>query len=314
MQKVFIDGQEGTTGLKIRERLVGRTDFELIEIDPLKRKNEAARRECLSSADVAILCLPDQASRQAVELVREHSTRLIDASTAHRVAPGWAYGLPELSSTHREAICQARTVANPGCHATGFALGLYPLVKSGILGRDYPIFVNSLTGYSGGGKKVIAKVEGVGAASLWGMRPYALSLTHKHLPEMQHVVGLDYPPGFMPVLGPFYQGMIVSILLENRLLSRRVTARDLHEVLAKYYAGEHFVRVMPFESDDVLDEGYLSPLDCNETNRAEVFVFGHDSQALVAVRLDNLGKGASGAAIQSLNLMLDLPEATGLVI
>lgn len=313
MPNVFIDGQVGTTGLKIRERLVGRTDFDLIEIDPLKRKDESVRRECLSSADIAILCLPDEAARQAVELVRLQNTRFIDASTAHRIAPGWAYGLPELSSTHREAIRRARYVANPGCHATGFALGLYPLVSLGIVGKNYPVVTHSLTGYSGGGKKLIAKYERAGSAEHWAMRPYALSLTHKHLPEMQRVLGLDYPPGFMPVAGPFYQGMIVSTLLESRLLTRRVTARDLHEVLASYYAGEHFVKVMPFESDASLDEGYLSPLDCNETNRAEIFVFGHDSQALVAVRLDNLGKGASGAAIQSLNLMLDRPEDAGLI-
>ena len=181
------------------------------------------------------------------------------------------------------------------------------------LDKSYPIFTNSLTGYSGGGKRVIAKVERVGSESQWGMRPYALGLVHKHLSEMQRVLDLAYPPGFMPVLGPFYQGMIVSTLLECRLLAHRVGARDLHEVLASHYANEHFVRVMPFGADDLLDEGYLSPFDCNETNRAEVFVFGHDSQALVLVRLDNLGKGASGAAVQNLNLMLDLPENTGLV-
>ncbi len=311
--KIFIDGQEGTTGLKIRERLVGRTDFELLEIDPAKRKDEAARRDCLSSADIAILCLPDEAARQAVEFVNRGATRLIDASTAHRVAAGWVYGLPELSSSHREAIRAARYVANPGCHATAFALGLYPLISSGILGKDYPIFSNSLTGYSGGGKRVIAKVESVGPASLWGMRPYALNLKHKHLPEMQHVLGLDFPPGFMPVLGPFYQGMIVSTLLETRLLSRRVAASDLHEILTAYYAGERFVRVMPLDAATFLDEGYLSPLECNDTNRAEVFVFGHESQVLIAVRLDNLGKGASGAAVQSLNLMLDRPEEMGLI-
>lgn len=313
MEKVFIDGQEGTTGLKIRERLVGRTDFELIEIDPLNRKDDSARRECLISASIAILCLPDDAAKRAVELVGHHPTRVIDASTAHRTAAGWVYGLPELSPAHRESIRRAQRVANPGCHATGFALGLYPLVNARILGTDYPIFANSLTGYSGGGKKVIAKVESVGAPSLWGMRPYALSLSHKHLPEMQHVLGLDYPPGFMPILGPFFQGMVVSTLLECRLLNRRMTARDLHAVLASHYAAEQFVRVMPFESAAFLDEGYLSPLECNETNRAEIFVFGHDTQALVAVRLDNLGKGASGAAVQSLNLMLDRPESMGLV-
>ena len=314
MAKVFIDGQEGTTGLKIRERLVGRTDFELIEIDPFKRKEESARRECLLAADVAILCLPDDASRQAVELVRDGPTRLIDTSTAHRVAAGWAYGLPELSHAQRDAIREARFVANPGCHATGFILGLFPLIHAGILGRDYPVVSQSLTGYSGAGKKLIAKYEGGAWTTSREMKPYALGLRHKHVPEMMRYGGLDHPPGFTPVVGPFYQGMIVSTLLECRWLSRAIGARELREAIASHYDDQPFVRVMPFDSEPFLEEGYLSPLGCNGTNRAEIFVFGHESQALIAVRLDNLGKGASGAAVQNLNLMLGIPEGQGLVV
>ncbi len=313
MQSVFIDGQEGTTGLKIRERLAGRTDFTLIEIEPSKRKDDAARRDCLHSCDIAILCLPDEASRKAYEWVHDNQTRLIDTSTAHRTTPGWAYGLPELSRKHRNALREARYVANPGCHATGFLLGLFPLIAAGIVPTSYPFMVNSVTGYSGGGKKLISKYENGDPQLFAGPRPYALGLHHKHLPEMQHVAGLDNPPGFLPVLGPIYQGMIVSTLLHTRLLSRAATAADLREHLAEYYAGERFVHVMPFADDDALDEGQLVPTECNHTNRAEVFVFGHADQAIVCVRLDNLGKGASGAAVQNLNLMLGRPEDTGLI-
>jgi N-acetyl-gamma-glutamyl-phosphate reductase len=313
MQTVFIDGQEGTTGLQIRERLIGRTDFTLIEIEPSKRKDDTARRDCLLGSDIAILCLPDDASRQAYAWVRDHKTRLIDASTAHRTAPGWVYGLPELSAAHREAIRSARFVANPGCHATGFLLGLVPLIAAGVVPTSYPFVVNSVTGYSGGGKKLISKYENGDPQQFAGPRPYALGLRHKHLPEMQHVAGLDNPPGFLPVLGPIYQGMIVSTLLHTPLLSMPVAAADLHERLAAHYAGERFVRVMPFAASDYLDEGQLVPTECNHTNRADLFVFGHGEQAVIAVRLDNLGKGASGAAIQNLNLMLGRPEDAGLI-
>jgi N-acetyl-gamma-glutamyl-phosphate reductase len=312
MKTVFIDGQEGTTGLKIRERLAGRTDFQLIEIDPAKRKDELARRELLLSADVAILCLPDDASRQAYQWVHEHDTRLIDTSTAHRVAPGWAYGLPELSAAHREAVRGARFVANPGCHATGFLIGVYPLVAAGLLPTSYPFVVNSLTGYSGGGKKLIAKYEQGDSTQLSGPQPYSLTLKHKHLPEMQRVAGLEQAPAFLPIRGPFYKGMVVSTLVHLRLLARPTTAAALREQLATHYANEPFIRVLPFAPDAELDDGGLSPLGCNDTNRADIFVFGHDDLALVAVRLDNLGKGASGAAIQNLNLMLGVSEETGL--
>lgn len=312
MKTVFIDGQEGTTGLKIRERLAGRTDFRLLEIDPAKRKDDAARRELLRSADVALLCLPDDASRQAYEWVRESNTRLIDTSTAHRVQPGWAYGLPELSQVHRDAIRGARFVANPGCHATGFLIGIHPLVSAGLLPTSFPFVVTSLTGYSGGGKKLIAKYEQGDPERLSGPQPYSLALKHKHLPEMQRVAGLDQPPVFLPIRGRFYKGMVVSTLVPLRLLARPTTAPALREHLAAHYAGEPFIRVLPFGAESELDDGGLSPLGCNDTNRADVFVFGNDDQALIAVRLDNLGKGASGAAIQNLNLMLGVSEVAGL--
>jgi N-acetyl-gamma-glutamyl-phosphate reductase len=313
MQTVFIDGQEGTTGLEIRERLIGRTDFVLIEIEPSKRKDDVARRDCLLGSDVTILCLPDDASRKAFEWASDHKTRLIDASTAHRTAPGWVYGLAELSPAHRAAIRSARWVTNPGCHATGFLLGLYPLIAAGVVPTNYPFVVNSVTGYSGGGKKLISKYENGDPQQFAGPRPYALGLRHKHLPEMQRVAGLDHPPGFLPVLGPIYRGMIVSTLLHTRLLPKPTTAATLHDRLAAHYAGERFVRVMPFAANDFLDEGQLVPTECNKTNRADIFVFGHDEQAVIAVRLDNLGKGASGAAVQNLNLMLGRPEETGLI-
>jgi len=312
MKTVFIDGQEGTTGLRIRERLAGRTDFELLEIDPAKRKDDAARRELLSRADVSILCLPDEASRQAYAWVHPHKTRLIDTSTAHRVAPGWAYGLPELSPAHRDAVRGARFVANPGCHATGFLIGVYPLVAGGLLPTSYPFVVHSLTGYSGGGKKLIAKYEQGDPEVLSGPQAYSLALKHKHLPEMQRVAGLEQAPAFLPIRGRFYNGMLVSTIVHLRLLARPTTASALREQLASHYASEPFIRVLPFASDAELDDGGLSPLGCNDTNRADIFVFGHDDLALIAVRLDNLGKGASGAAIQNLNLMLGVPEGTGL--
>jgi N-acetyl-gamma-glutamyl-phosphate reductase len=312
MKTVFIDGQEGTTGLKIRERLAGRTDFKLLEIDPAKRKDDAARRECLLNADIAILCLPDDASRQAYEWVRDHNTRLIDTSTAHRVAPGWAYGLPELSPAHREAIRSARFVANPGCHATGFLLATYPLITTGAVQSSYPFVVNSVTGYSGGGKKLIAKYEQGDPNLLAGPQPYSLGLRHKHLPEMQRIAGLDLAPAFLPIRGRFYNGMIVSTIIQPRLLSRPTTPTVLREQFASYYAKERFIRVLPLAAESALDDGGFSPLGCNDTNRADVFVSGHDEQVFIGVRLDNLGKGASGAAVQNLNLMLGVPEENGL--
>ncbi|HEY5961607.1 MAG TPA: N-acetyl-gamma-glutamyl-phosphate reductase [Polyangiaceae bacterium] len=314
MVRVFIDGQEGTTGLEIQERLVGRRDLELINIDPERRKDAEARRACIDSADVTILCLPDAAAKESVALATRATARFIDASTAHRIAPNWVYGMAELAPGQRDQIRNARYVANPGCHATGFAAVVRPLMDAGVITPDYPIFAQSITGYSGGGKKLIASYREGKPEVVAPPRPYSLGLTHKHLPEMRVVSGLDHNPFFVPVLGPFYRGMLVSVPLEVASLKRRLGPAELHALYSQRYAGEVFVKVMPLGDTSSLDDGtMLSPLGCNGTNRMEIFVFGHADQALVVARLDNLGKGASGAAVQNLNLMSGVPETTGLV-
>lgn len=311
---VFVDGQEGTTGLKINERLSERKDIDLIKIDPEKRKDPEERRKLLQEADIAFLCLPDAAARESVALAGGGKTRIIDASTAHRTDPDWVYGLPELSRNQRALIKDAPRVSVPGCHASGFTLGLYPLVREGIVPADYAVTCQSVTGYSGGGKKLIGKYSdgGEGKKDLKSPRFYALGLQHKHLPEMQKVCGLQYPPLFTPIVGDFYQGMSVSVPLLKRLLLKKITPPEVQSLLAEYYAGERFVKVMPYESGSYLDEGFFDATWCNNTNRAEVFVFGNSDQILVITRLDNLGKGASGAAVQNMNIMLGLDEGTGL--
>lgn len=314
MFDVFIDGREGTTGLQIADRLEGRKDLRLLEIPEKDRKNPKVKKEFLNGADLVILCLPDEASREAVSLIESPRTRVIDTSTAFRTAEGWTYGIPELQRGQRDRIRNSKRVANPGCHATGFIMALYPLMQKGILPPDYPVFVQSLTGYSGGGKKLISLYEGQGPkpSGLHAPRHYALHLKHKHLPEMQKITGLSHPPLFTPIVADFYQGMVVSVPLLSRLLTHRISAAKVREVLAAYYEGEPFVRVIPFDSGPYLEEGYLSPLECNQTNRIDLFVFGDEEQILIAARLDNLGKGASGAAVQNMNLMLGLEETLGL--
>lgn len=314
MLRVFIDGQEGTTGLEIHERLSCRRDLEVVQIEADRRKDPEARRACIDAVDVTILCLPDAASKEAVALATNPRARFIDASTAHRTASGWVYGLPELTKGQRDAIRTARYVANPGCHATGFAVLVRPLVDAGVITPDYPVFAQSITGYSGGGKKLIQSYRDGDETRTTPPRPYALGLTHKHLPEMRVVSGLANPPFFVPVLGRFYRGMLVSVPLEVRALTRKLSPTEVHALYAERYAGEPFVKVMPLASAASLDDGtMLSPLDCNDTNRLEIFVFGHAGQVLVTARLDNLGKGASGAAVQNLNLMIGAEETTGLV-
>lgn len=313
MVKVFVDGQEGTTGLKIHERLAGRNDLQILLIDPEKRKDSKARQDLLNAADISFLCLPDAASKEAAALTTNPNACLIDASTAHRTDPGWAYGLPELSAEHRSAIGKANRIANPGCHATGFNILAYPLVKLGIAARDYPFSCHSITGYSGGGKKLIAAYENPDRKATFKYpRPYALALKHKHLPEMQYVAGLAEPPVFDPILGDFYQGMAVSVPLHTRLLAKKMSAKDLRAELAQYYHGQRFVDVKPFESDAWLEEGCFDPTTCNNTNRLEIFVFGHETQALLVARFDNLGKGASGAAVQCMNIRMGVDEGMGL--
>lgn len=312
--KVFVDGEEGTTGLQIYQRLATRSDVELLRIDSERRKDSEARRELLRAADVAVLCLPDVASREAVTLAGDSHVRIIDASTAFRTDPAWAYGLPELNRSQRDRIRSATRVSVPGCHATGFAVLAYPLIQAGILPKDYPVTCTSISGYSGAGKKLIALYEGpdAGSDSMRSPRPYALGLTHKHLPEMQAVTGIDYPPLFMPLVGNFYSGMVVSIPLHARCLSRKATPAEIRGVYAAHYEGERFIRVFPENAETALDSGFLPATACNGTNRIELFTFGTMDRLAVMARFDNLGKGASGAAVQCMNLMLGVDEGIGL--
>ncbi len=313
--KIYVDGQEGTTGLRINEYLAARSDVEILKIDPDKRKDSAERKRLLNAADVAFLCLPDTASREAVAMIDNAHTKVIDASTAFRTDPAWAYGLPELSPAHRQKIKQSKRIANPGCHATAFLLAVYPLVSAGILPADALLTCFSLTGYSGGGKKMIAEYEAPDApAKLKAPRHYALGLNHKHLPEMQKIAGLTHAPLFTPVVCPVHSGLAVEIFLPAQLLKSKASPKELHALLAVHYQNEQFVQVLPFDPALSLDDGQFDITACNNTNRADLAIFGNDTQTVIICRLDNLGKGAAGAAVQSLNLLLSSPEATGLTV
>jgi N-acetyl-gamma-glutamyl-phosphate reductase len=310
---VFIDGQHGTTGLKIRDRLTGRQDIELVEIAEEKRKDPEARKALLNGADVVFLCLPDDAARESVSLIKNPSVCIIDGSTAHRITEGWGYGLPELRKEQRSLIKNSKRIAVPGCHATGFISMLYPLVALGIVGPDYPVTCNCVAGYSGGGKGMIADYETPGAPDyIKNPRPYSLGLNHKHIPEMTKIVGLAQPPLFAPTVVNVYQGEIISIPLISRFLKKSLSAGDVRAALAEYYSGEQFIKVMPYPADAYLKNGFLTFTDCNGTNNVEIFVFGGRDLILLSARFDNLGKGASGAAVQDMNIVLGMPEATGL--
>jgi N-acetyl-gamma-glutamyl-phosphate reductase len=307
---VFVDGQEGTTGLRIHEMLARRPDIEVLRIDADRRKDPAERARLLNAADVAFLCLPDVAAREAVALIDNPRTCVIDASTAHRTAPGWVFGLPELAPGQRAALRGAKRISNPGCHSSAFILLLRPLVDAGLVPAGQSLSATSITGYSGGGKKMIEQYQTSGEPALTSPRPYALSLHHKHVPEMMAHTGLARAPIFMPMVGNFYKGLAVTVPLDLAALG--TTAEAIHAALASRYAGEAFVRVMPLRDPATLEVGAFDVQACNDSNRAEIFVFANDSQALLMARLDNLGKGASGAAVQSMNVHLGLDEGMGL--
>lgn len=313
--RVYIDGHVGTTGLRIREWLAERDDLELLTLPDQRRKDPDARRERILAADLAVLCLPDEAAREAADWVRDNPTRLIDASTAHRVAEGWVYGLPELEPNRRAALRGAKLVANPGCYPTAVILLLRPLVDAGLLRSEAPITVHALSGYSGGGRPLIEKWEDPagGLSSLAYEAPYALDRVHKHVPEMMNYAGLTREPQFIPAVGPFRCGMRVQIPIHAELLAGGDDGKRVWGVLRDRYAGEPFVRVMPLAEPLGVHERSLDPTACNDTNRIHLHVLPHPSGHVLLVGiLDNLGKGAGGAAIQNLNLMLGCAETAGL--
>ena len=315
--KVYIDGKEGTTGLQIYDRLAGRQDIDLLLIDEEKRKDRVERQKLMNAADVVFLCLPDAAAIEAVTMVENPHTRIIDASTAHRVNPAWDYGFPELSKAHREAIVKSRRVANPGCHATGFISIVYPLVTMGILPRDTLLSCFSLTGYSGGGKKMIAQYEAEGRGELLSSPAlYALTQGHKHLPEMQTVCGLQYRPVFTPIVDDYYKGMATTVALHMSQLRGVFTLRGVWKAFSDYYAGQKLVHVAadPTGKDEYIDAGSKIYGGAKAgDNDLSIVVAGNDQQLTITALFDNLGKGASGAAVQNMNLMLGFEETAGLV-
>lgn len=317
MVKVYIDGQEGTTGLKIKERFKNRSDIELMRISEELRKDPAERARLINSADYVFLCLPDEASREAVSFIDSSNdhVRIIDASTAHRTNPDWAYGFPELSAQHREKIANSNRVAVPGCYASGFGAIVYPLVSNGIIPADYPVFAYATSGYSGAGKKAIAVYESDEKPFEFNSpRQYAMSQQHKHLPEMQAVSGLKFKPMFNPMVCDYFSGMVVSVPIQTRTLETPYTAAQIHEMYRKHYEGAKMVEVMPLMTMEEQKGFFLASNTLSGLDKLQVFVFGNDEQVLLCARLDNLGKGASGAAIQCLNIMMGIDETTGLSI
>ncbi len=316
MAKVFIDGQAGTTGLEIAGYLARHPGVELLQIDTAARKDPAARQDLLNSADLVVLCLPDAAAEEAVGLLQNPSTRVLDASSAHRVASAWVYGLPELCPGQREAIAQARRVSNPGCYPTGFLLSVRPLLDAGVLDPAQPLRLTGLSGYSGGGRPLIEKYQALAAQAPGAEQPsmpYGLDLHHKHVPEMHRYSGTQQPPLFVPMVAPYYKGMLVQVPLFFSELAGIDNVQQAHALFSRRYAQEPCIRVLPPQPLASLEEGkFLDPRLANDSNRLDLLLFANAEQLLLVTRYDNLGKGASGAAVQNLNLMLGFNELEGL--
>ena len=315
--KVFIDGAEGTTGLQIHSRLNERNDIEIVSIPPEKRKDAQARSHFINLSNVAILCLPDEAAREAVSFVTNPEVKILDASSAHRVASGWVYGFPELEEKRREEIRNAKRVSNPGCYPTGFLACMRPLVATGIIPIDFPATINAISGYSGGGRKLMEEYQNVSGeqANDYAYGVYGLTFGHKHVKEMHQHSGLQSPPLFVPAVGNFEKGMLVQIPLPLHSLQNPPSGKLIHKTLEEYYQNEKYVSVASLNNDGSLRKGkFLDTQAANNTNQVQIFVFANDEtkEALLVARLDNLGKGASGAAVQNLNIMLGLDEDLGL--
>ena len=311
--KVFIDGKEGTTGLKIFERFAKRSDLEILQIDEEKRKDPVEKAKMINASDYTFLCLPDAAAIESAELCTNPNTVIIDASTAHRTNPAWAYGFPELSAEFRRKIESSKRIAVPGCYASGFISLGYPLVQSGILPKDYPVVIHAVSGYSGAGKKAIAQYEDPSRnPELDSPRLYALTQSHKHLPEMKKITGLDYEPVFNPYVCDYFQGMTVSVGLHSRLLGKKVTAKDVWEMMSEHYKDSRFVKVAGFMGEGTLTEQFIPANTLAGTNNMQIFVYGNDDRIMLTSRFDNLGKGASGAAVQCLNISMGIDEGTSL--
>ncbi|MGI6731824.1 MAG: N-acetyl-gamma-glutamyl-phosphate reductase [Anaerovoracaceae bacterium] len=310
--KIFIDGQEGTTGLKIFDRIKSRNDLELITIESENRKNIEARLEKIKEADITFLCLPDQASKEIVERA-DGNSRILDTSTAHRTHEDWVYGLPELCPEQRDRIRSSNRIAVPGCHATGFITLVKPLTALGIAPKDYPFDCHSITGYSGGGKKMIAQyAEDAKTIELEAPRQYGLSQSHKHMKEIVKQSDIEFPPSFHPIVADYFQGMLVTVSLHTRLLEKKVTVSELHEIFSDYYKEQKLIKVADYDED--AEKGFLESNRMGGKDSLQIFVVGNDERITLVSRFDNLGKGASGAAVQCMNIMLGCPEDTGLVL
>ena len=314
MKKIYIDGSEGTTGLRINERFQNRDDIEILSIPSELRKDPATRKKYINDSDITFLCLPDDAAREAVSFIEPDNdkTIIIDASTAHRTLEGWAYGFPELGADFRNKIKNGKRIAVPGCYASGFMMMAYPLIAREIIGRDYPLDIFALSGYSGAGKKAIALYEAEDKTNdLYAPRVYALSQQHKHLKEMKAIAGLMYEPVFVPVVDDYYSGMIVTLPLQKRMMKKVMTPEEVHAMYSEYYKGEQFIKVMPFGSE-AEGNNFFSANAYSGRDDAQIYVTGNEDRILVSARFDNLGKGASGAAVQCMNIVLGCEESKGL--